>query len=104
MLHLHRIRTDQKIPEIVDAGHYCPCFAFKRSLAPADESLVCLKFHEHVRTIGLPGERNPEYFQIRNFQTGVHIRERFQAGRAGLWKEGAAAQVCFEPVVIFGRG
>src|SRR6478609_7346173 len=63
VFHLHRIRADQKIAKVVDARHYGAGFPFQGSFTPADESLVCLKLHEHIRTIGIWCKRDAEYFQ-----------------------------------------
>ena len=76
VLDLHRIRADQKVAEIVDAGHDGAGFAFERALAPADQALVGFELDEYVGPVGVRRQRDAEDFQAGDFQTGVHDPRR----------------------------
>src|SRR5579872_3721002 len=53
VFHLHRIRTDEEVSEIVDAGNNGAGFSFERAFTPADQALIRLDFDEHIGAIGV---------------------------------------------------
>ena len=92
VLHLHRVRADQEIAEVVDTRHHGAGFAFERAFAPSDQPLVGLEFDEHVRPIGVRSQRNAEHLHPRDLQARIADgRSRPSRLAARLWREGAAA-------------
>jgi hypothetical protein len=53
MLDLHGIFADDKVAEILNAGHRGLGFALQCALSPADQSLIGLEFDENVGSIGI---------------------------------------------------
>src|SRR5215831_5104016 len=56
MFHRHRVRADQELFEILNAGDGGSRFPFQSSLAPAVDALIGFDLDEDVRTIAFRGD------------------------------------------------
>src|ERR1035437_9216828 len=91
VLHLHGVRADQEIAEVVDAGHHRARFALQGSFAPSHHALVRFDLHEHVWAIRIAGQRDAEDFQAAECDPRAQPSKGVAAGRRRSQR--AAAQV-----------
>ena len=91
VLHLHGVRADQEIAEVVDAGHHRARFALQGSFAPSHHALVRFDLHENVRAVRIARQRDAEDFQAADRDARAQPSKRVAAGR--LRRQRAAAQV-----------
>ena len=82
VLHLHRVRADQKILEILHTRHHRRRLALQRPLAPpVQPRLIRLQLHKDVRPVTLRRQRHPEYLQFCNSDLTPDARERLRPQR-----------------------